>query len=302
MKKIILFIAMMLAIVGVYAQGVNFCTRNDLKQKYYKVVIDSITSGTAPFDITFNGYHVPVDSMFAGYNVNNILTVRDANNNEKSDTIYEANPHFVWNIGYHFSQFTNPMEGISFNRTGISIRCSFRDRYNFDINWYNVSNYTQIGYSTFYEPVPDSIWTCLEYRLDEAPIGIYAVRVRDTVHDMDTVVFVEITDPNATDTTTTDTTTTDTTITDTTSVDTTTTDTTILSLNSCDSIDNEIYPNPTKRFVNFTRPVEYVELLSAEGKLLMKMQGKVQHIDLSTLPSGTYFIRVGNTVKKILKI
>ena len=55
MKKQILLISMMLTIVGVMAQGVNFHVRKDLKKNYYKVVIDNITAGTAPFDITFNG-------------------------------------------------------------------------------------------------------------------------------------------------------------------------------------------------------------------------------------------------------
>lgn len=295
---------MMLAIVGVYAQGINFTVNKDLKKAYYLAKIN-ITSGAAPFDIVLNGRHLDQYHLYCQYDVQNIITITDANNTTKTDTIYEANPHFTWGINYYSDQYTDDIFGISYNKIGISIGCSFPDRYNFDINWYRLSDYSQIGFIMNYEPVPDSIWSYIMYQIDQSPVGYYAVRVHDTVHGMDTVVFLEITDPGdttTTDTTGVDTTATDTTIIDTTGIDTTTTDTTILSLSSCDSVNNSIYPNPTKHFINFTKPVDDVEILSTDGKVVMKSKKKVHRIDVSHLPSGTYFIRVGNTVKKILKI
>ena len=57
MKKLFLLLAMMLAIVGVMAQGVNFTVNKDLKKAYYLAKIN-ITSGAAPFDIVLNGRHL----------------------------------------------------------------------------------------------------------------------------------------------------------------------------------------------------------------------------------------------------
>ena len=291
MKKQILLISMMLTIVGVMAQGVNFHVRKDLKKNYYKVVIDNITAGTAPFDITFNGYHVPLDSMFAQYGVNNILTIRDANNNTKTDTIYEADPHFSWGIGYFSSEFTGAVSGASYKKTGISIRCSFRDRYNFEINWYRTSDFARIGCVVDYEPVPDSIWTYLRYQVDQAPIGIYAVSIRDTVHDMDTVVFVEITNPS--DTTTTDTTTTDT--------------TQHLNVTLTQIVDDvEFYPNPTSDFCNTSEMLREVCIFSSKGDLV-RVYKNTNRISLAGLSAGSYLIRYttldGKTTnsKKIIK-
>lgn len=291
MKKQILLISMMLTIVGVMAQGVNFHVRKDLKKNYYKVVIDNITAGTAPFDITFNGYHVPLDSMFAQYGVNNILTIRDANNNTKTDTIYEADPHFSWGIGYFSSEFTGAVSGASYKKTGISIRCSFRDRYNFEIKWYRTSDYAQIGRVVDYEPVPDSIWTYLRYQVDQAPIGIYAVSIRDTVHDMDTVVFVEITNPS--DTTTTDTTTTD-----------TTQHLNVITITQVDDV--EFYPNPTSDFCNTSEMLREVCIFSSKGDLV-RVYKNTNRISLAGLSAGSYLIRYttldGKTTnsKKIIK-
>ena len=286
MKKLVLLIAMMLAIAGVYAQGVNFCTRIDLKQKYYKIVINSITSGTAPFEITLNGYQVPVDSMFAQYGVNNILTIRDANNNTKSDTIYEANPNFHWDIGYFNRQYTGIIGNITYRETGINIRCSFEERYNYIVKWYRESGQQQIGCSMSYESVPDSIRAFLFYRTDETPVGSYAVTIRDTVHDMDTLVFVEIT--SSVDTTTTDTTTTDT--------------TQHLKIN----INVEFYPNPTSDFCNTSEMLREVCIFSSKGDLV-RVYKNTNRINLSGLPAGNYLIRYttlnGKTTntKKIIK-
>ena len=281
---------MMLTIAGVYAQGVDFTVNKALKKDYFKVQI-SITSGVAPFDITFNGRHLDQYSLFAQYGVNNILTIRDANNNTKTDTIYEADPHFSWGIGYFEYNFTDDMSGISIRKTGISVRCSFRDRYNFDIKWYRTSDYTQIGRVVDYEPVPDSIWTYLRYQVDQAPIGTYAVLIRDTVHDMDTLVFVEITNPS--DTTTTDTTTTDT--------------TQHLNVTLTQIVDDvEFYPNPTSDFCNTSEMLREVCIFSSKGDLV-RVYKNTNRISLAGLSAGSYLIRYttldGKTTnsKKIIK-
>ncbi|MBQ6684187.1 MAG: T9SS type A sorting domain-containing protein [Bacteroidales bacterium] len=290
MKKQILLISMMLAIAGVYAQGVDFTVNKALKKDYFKVQI-SITSGVAPFDITFNGRHLDQYSLFAQYDVPNIITITDANNNTKTDTIFETDPHFSWGIGYFSSEFTGAVSGASYKKTGISIRCSFRDRYNFEIKWYRTSDYAQIGFAVDYEPVPDSIWTCLVYQVDQAPIGIYAVSIRDTVHYMDTLVFVEIT--SSVDTTTTDTTTTDT--------------TQHLKININEKVDGvEFYPNPTNDFCNTSEMLREVCIFSSKGDLV-RVYKNTNRISLAGLSAGSYLIRYttldGKTTnsKKIIK-
>ena len=280
----------MLAIAGVVAQGVDFTVNKALKKDYFKVEL-SITNGTPPFDVIFNGRHVGMYGMYGAYDTINILTVRDANNSEKTDTIFEADPHFSWGIGYMNWSYTGPISGISYEETGVSIRCSFSDRYNFDIKWYRTSDYAQIGFAVDYEPVPDSIWTCLVYQVDQAPIGIYAVSIRDTVHDMDTVVFVEITNPS--DTTTTDTTTTDT--------------TQHLNVTLTQIVDDvEFYPNPTRDFCNTSEMLREVCIFSSKGDLV-RVYKNTNRISLAGLSAGSYLIRYttldGKTTnsKKIIK-
>ena len=290
MKKLILFISMMLTIVGVNAQGIDFTVNKDLKKAYYMARIN-ITSGTAPFDIVLNGRHLDQYNLYCQYDVPNIITITDANNNTKTDTIYEANPHFSWGTGYFEYEYYDDMSGISIRKTGVSIRCPFRDRYNFEIKWYRTSDYAQIGFAVDYEPVPDSIWTCLVYQVDQAPIGIYAVSIRDTVHDMDTLVFVEIT--SSVDTTTTDTTTTDT--------------TQHLKININEKVDGvEFYPNPTTDICNISEVLREVCIFSNKGDLV-RVYKNTNRINLSGLPAGSYLIRYttlnGKTTntKKIIK-
>ena len=290
MKKLILFISMMLTIVGVNAQGIDFTVNKDLKKAYYMARIN-ITSGTAPFDIVLNGRHLDQYNLYCQYDVPNIITITDANNNTKTDTIYEANPHFSWGTGYFEYEYYDDMSGISIRKTGVSIRCPFRDRYNFEIKWYRTSDYAQIGFAVDYEPVPDSIWTCLVYQVDQAPIGIYAVSIRDTVHDMDTVVFVEITNPS--DTTTTDTTTTDT--------------TQHLNVTLTQIVDDvEFYPNPTRDFCNTSEMLREVCIFSSKGDLV-RVYKNTNRISLAGLSAGSYLIRYttldGKTTnsKKIIK-
>ena len=58
MKKLILLIAMMLAIAGVVAQGVDFTVNKALKKDYFKVQI-SIISGSDICAGSASGIHTP---------------------------------------------------------------------------------------------------------------------------------------------------------------------------------------------------------------------------------------------------
>ena len=128
MKRIVLFIAMMLAIAGVVDAQVNYTVQTRLQKDYFKVEL-SITSGTAPFDVIFNGRHVGFYGMYGAYDTINILTVRDANNSEKTDTIYETNPNYTLEIGYYSHQYSGfGVDDIIYQKTGISISSTFNDR------------------------------------------------------------------------------------------------------------------------------------------------------------------------------
>ena len=284
MKKLVLLIAMMLAIAGVVDAQVNYTVQTRLQKDYFKVEL-SITSGTAPFDVIFNGRPVGFYGMYGAYDTINILTVRDANNSEKTDTIFEADPHFVWSINYFFCRYAYDFTNIEFQETGINIGCSFSERYNFDIKWYRASDNTEIGCGVNYEPVPDSIRTFQHYRADEVPVGIYSVRIRDTVRDMDTVVFVEITDPN--DTIFNDTTSTDTTITDTTTTDTTQHLNVTITQNVTEVI---FYPNPTNSSCNTSEILSEVYIFDNIGRRLKKFT-HTNKIDLTELPAGIYSVK-----------
>ena len=194
MKKIIFLVAMMLAIAGVYAQSVDTIDAtysSDLKKDYFMVRL-TFTHGTAPFDITLNNHHVDQYHLICSYDTNNVIIITDANNTSKTINIYEPNPHFMWKIGYHDSEYTDLLYGILYKKRGFTIGYyNFNDRYNYDIEWYRVSDHVQIGFGINYESISDSIWTYIQYRADQVPVGIYSVKIRDKVHDMDTIVFVE---------------------------------------------------------------------------------------------------------------
>lgn len=303
MKKIVFLMVMMLAIAGVYAQGVdsvNATLNTDLKKDSFMVRL-TFTHGTAPFDITLNGHHVDQYNLSCLYNMNNVITITDANNTSKTFNIYEADPGFHWSINYFFRQYTDDFNGIVYQEVGINIGCSFDERYNFDIKWYRASDNIEIGHILNYEPVPDSIRTTQHYRADQVPVGIYSVRIRDKVREMDTVVFIEVTNPN--DTSATDTTGVDTTTTDTTIVDTTTTDTTQhLTIAIIQDVDDVIFhPNPTSDFCKSSEVLREIYILDNIGKRLKKFT-HTNKINLSGLPAGIYLIEYvrqdGTTGKK----
>jgi len=297
MKKLVLLIAMMLAIAGVYAQGVDFTVNKALKKDYFKVQI-SITSGVAPFDITFNGRHLDQYSLFAQYDVPNIITITDANNNSKTDTIYEANPHFSWDIGYFENDSESPTEnGMDFfHSVGITIGCTFDHRESYIARCNNVSNGENFAhcFGMSYWSNNNCVEIYLIYQVDQVPIGRYSITIRDSVYDMDTIVFITITDPN--DTTTTDTTTTDTTTTD-------TTQHLNVTITQVDEV--EFYPNPTISYCNTSELLHEVYVLDNVGRRLRKYT-HTNKIDLLGLPAGSYLIRYttlnGTTnTKKIIK-
>ena len=297
MKKLVLLIAMMLAIASVYAQSVdsvNATLNTDLKKDSFMVRL-TFRHGTAPFNITLNGHHVDQYNLSCLYNTNNIITITDANNTSKTFNIYETDPGFHWSINYFFRQYTDDFNGIVYQEVGINIGCSFDERYNFNIKWYRASDNIEIGHILNYEPVPDSIRTTQHYRADQVPVGIYSVRIRDKVREMDTVVFVEITNS---DTTNTDTTTTDTTTTDTTQH---------LKININEKVDGvEFYPNPTTDICNISEVLREICIFSNKGDLV-RVYKNTNRINLSGLPAGSYLIRYttlnGKTTntKKIIK-
>jgi len=300
MKKLVLLIAMMLAIVGVYAQGVDFTVNKDLKKAYFMAKIN-ITSGTAPFDIVLNGRHLDQYHLYCQYDVPNIITITDANNNSKTDTIYETDPHFVWNISYFEEEFEMPIdpnnpEGNNISqKIGFNIGCSFNHRESYHAICYNTSNGEEIGFDMDYWGFNDSVRVFLCYQIDQVPVGRYSFMIRDSVYGMDTVVFITIVDYN--DTVSNDTTTTDTTTTDTTQH---------LNVTMTQDVDDVIfYPNPTISYCNTSEVLREVYILDNIGRRLRKFT-HTNKIDLLGLPAGSYLIRYttlnGTTnTKKIIK-
>ena len=70
-----------------------------------------------------------------------------------------------------------------------------------------------------------------------------------------------------------------------------------------------IFPNPTnaKVVIKHSKEIRELELLNIYGKLLIKISNhgsSESHFDLSNLPSGIYFVRVGNKIEtsKIIKL
>ena len=69
----------------------------------------------------------------------------------------------------------------------------------------------------------------------------------------------------------------------------------------------KIYPNPVKDELQVTsyklQDGALYSIFSVTGQVLMqgKLQGETTTINVSTLPSGVYFIKVGNMVGKIVK-
>ncbi|MBR4589233.1 MAG: T9SS type A sorting domain-containing protein [Bacteroidaceae bacterium] len=76
-----------------------------------------------------------------------------------------------------------------------------------------------------------------------------------------------------------------------------------LSIRSVESNKFTIYPNPTTKNITIDGDFDWIFMYSNTGKLVYK--GKGHTIDISNLPKGTYFIKVGykggTCVEKIVK-
>lgn len=298
MKKLILLIVMMLAIAGVVAQGVDFTVNKDLKKAYYLAKIN-ITSGTAPFDIVLNGRHLDQYHLYCQYDVNNIITITDANSTSKTDTIYESDPNFHWSISLYEDECEFPIDpnnpgGILIDhKIGFNIGCTFDERYNFDIRCYDIQH-REIDFGIDYWGGNDSVNVYLNYQNSEIPVGLYLFIVKDTIRTMDTMVFLEIIDPN--DTISNDTN-------DTTIVDTTTTDTTQhLTIAIIQDVDDVVFhPNPTSDFCNSSEVLREIYILDYMGRRLRKIT-HTNKIDLAGLPAGIYileYVRQNGTKDKV---
>jgi hypothetical protein len=67
----------------------------------------------------------------------------------------------------------------------------------------------------------------------------------------------------------------------------------------------KLYPNPVDNFVQITlsnlNEQSKVQIFSSQGFIVMESELK-DKIDVSSLPKGVYFLKVGNTVLKFLKL
>jgi hypothetical protein len=67
-------------------------------------------------------------------------------------------------------------------------------------------------------------------------------------------------------------------------------------------IDYRIYPNPASNFITIENVVqeELIQIFSANGQLVEEHQAPINNRSISHLPKGTYFVKIGATVKRIL--
>ena len=59
-----------------------------------------------------------------------------------------------------------------------------------------------------------------------------------------------------------------------------------------------IYPNPTTGIINVVNASGTIEVLDIYGRIVLETRQKI--IDLTTQPSGIYFLRVGQAVMKLV--
>lgn len=81
----------------------------------------------------------------------------------------------------------------------------------------------------------------------------------------------------------------------------------LLQLTQNDVSHFKIYPNPTQDSINFDTTLDcQVTLFDTNGRVMLKDKNKIHSIDLSSLNSGVYFLRIQNneidTTRKIIKI
>lgn len=63
----------------------------------------------------------------------------------------------------------------------------------------------------------------------------------------------------------------------------------------------KIYPNPTTGLIKFDRAIEYGQLYNLQGKLMCEFTNR-SSFNISKLPSGTYSLKVGHIIKKIILV
>ena len=86
-------------------------------------------------------------------------------------------------------------------------------------------------------------------------------------------------------------------------------DVVILSIREINNLDVSIYPNPVKDILNIdydpSNEIQSVDVYSLLGELVKKKEHDINQLDLSSLNSGVYFLKIetvqGMLTKKIIK-
>lgn len=270
MKKILCLIIIVLVTMTMNAQ-VDFNLQVMEKKDYYVAEI-GVTSGVAPFLYHVNG--IPASSTLTlQYGETYIISVKDAQNSKKFDTIMVDDPHLSWEISYFgYGVCTGVMEG--FLEVGVAVKIyDYDDRDNFSFHWYDLATGLEVDCQSYYEGYVDSLHAYVKTYLEVYDPSFnedYAIHIRDIVHDMDTVVFINVTGNL------------------------------LMGVRQWERKTISVYPNPTVSLLNFSDVVSDVRLFSSDGKLLRRYSD-VTSIDLAGFPAGIYMISLDGVTKKIIK-
>lgn len=264
MKKILILIAAVFAMACVNAQtSVDFNVQTHLKQRRYSATI-SFTQGEAPFSIRLNGRAGDLNDL--RYGETYVISVSDANNSEKSDTITIENPHFCWGEMFYFDdEYPSIASPYNFRQVGVKFDAHYTDEYQIKGRWFRVADGQELlcGYS--YGLRSDTMTCEISFSVNETPYGTYAIELLDPLREMDTVVFLTIQET--------------------------------VGISDIPKKDYSIFPNPTTNIATISEVVKNIEILSNDGKVIMQRRN-TNKINLSMLPSGIYYIVLDNTVKK----
>jgi hypothetical protein len=61
-----------------------------------------------------------------------------------------------------------------------------------------------------------------------------------------------------------------------------------------------IFPNPTSGVLNFSEPLQYIEVLDVYGQLLLKKNEKTSEILVGNYKDGIYFIKSNKGLTKFI--